>query len=58
MINWKTTVSAVVAGIAQILRAFKVEIDPVILDGITALAVIALGIFAKDSNVTGGTKTQ
>lgn len=55
MINWKTTVSGIVLGIASVLKAFGVDIPQGILDGIIAVAAIVLGFFAKDKNVTGTT---
>ena len=54
--NWKTTIPGVIAGLAQIVKAFGVDIDPAILDGISAIAIAALAYFAKDKDVTGGTR--
>ena len=54
--NWKTTVPGLVAGIAQILKAFNIDIPQEVLDGITAIAVFALAYFAKDKDVTGGSR--
>ena len=52
--NWKTTIPGIVAGCAQIAKAFGVNIDPSILDGITAIAIAILAFYAKDKDVTGG----
>ena len=54
--NWKTTIPGLVAGVAQILKAFNIDIPQEILDGVTAIAVFVLGYFAKDKDVTGGTR--
>lgn len=56
--NWKTTVPGVVAGLAQILKAFNIEIPSAVLDLVSAVALMALAYFAKDKDVTGGTKVQ
>ena len=56
--NWKTTIPGVIAGLAQIAKAFGFVVDPAILDGISAIAIIVLAYFAKDKDVTGGTKVQ
>ena len=54
--NYKTTIPGLVAGLAQIAKAFGIDIDPAILDGITAIAIAVLAIYAKDKDVTGGTR--
>ena len=54
--NYKTTIPGLVAGLAQIAKAFGIDIDPAILDGITAIAIAVLSIYAKDKDVTGGTR--
>lgn len=56
--NWKTTVPGVMAGLAQIAKAFGFECPVGLLDGISALAIIILAYFCKDKDVTGGTKVQ
>jgi uncharacterized membrane protein len=56
--NWKTTLGAVLYIAMQIAKAFGVEM-PVGLDAsLAALSVGAIGLFAKDNNVTGGTVKQ
>ena len=54
--NYKTTIPGLVAGLAQIAQAFGLTIDPAILDGISAIAIAVLAYFAKDKDVTGGTR--
>lgn len=56
--NWKTTIPGVIAGLAQIVKAFGVDIDPAILDGINAIAIAVLAYFAKDKDVTGGKRQE
>lgn len=56
--NKKTTIPALIAGLANILPLFGVAIPSGIVDGITVVAVVLIGIFAKDSNVTGGVVNQ
>ena len=58
MKNYKTLVPGVIAGLAQIVKAFGIDIDPVILDGISAIAIAVLAYFAKDKDVTGGQREQ
>lgn len=55
-VNIKTTVAGAIAGIAQLIKLFGLEIPPQILDGITGMATIVAFYFAKDKNVSGGTK--
>lgn len=60
--NWKTTASGLLAvgiGMASLLGISVAGMAPV--DPTAAIAMITGGvglIFAKDGNVTGGTKTQ
>lgn len=56
MKNWKTTVAAIVGAIAYVINA--VFGLPIPSDAIIATAVFFIGLFAKDSNVTGGTEVQ
>lgn len=56
MKNWKTTVTAIVGAIAYVVNAvFGLAIPS---DAIVATTVFLIGLFAKDSNVTGGTTQQ
>lgn len=58
MKNWQTTVAGLVTGLPQILSLLGLAIPVPFLNLVTALGAIALGYFAKDWNVTGGTKQQ
>jgi len=57
-VNWKTTLCGVLAGLPQALPIMGIPIDPAIANFITGLGCLLGFIFAKDSNVTGGTKQQ
>lgn len=57
-INLKTTIAGAIAGIAQVIKIFGLDIPPHILDGIAGIATLVAFYFAKDKNVTGGTKNQ
>jgi hypothetical protein len=46
--DWKTTVTGIVAGIAMILKAFGVAVPEFILEIVIGVAVLLLGYFAKD----------
>ena len=58
MKNWQTTVAGLLTGLPQILAVTGVAIPVPFLNLISASGAIALGYFAKDWNVTGGTKQQ
>ena len=63
MKNWRTTASGVLAALPQmlgiLLPVIGVAVPPVgVLNGVSALGLFLIGLFAKDSNVTGGTITQ
>lgn len=56
MKNWKTTLTGIIGAIAYACNLiFGLEIPS---DAILAVALFAIGLFAKDSNVTGGTAQQ
>ena len=56
MKNWKTTVAGIIGGLAFIVNSvFGLQIPT---DAILATTVFLIGLFAKDSNVTGGTTQQ
>lgn len=56
MKNWKTTLTGIIGAIAYACNLiFGLEIPS---DAILAVAIFAIGLFAKDSNVTGGTAQQ
>jgi len=56
MINWKTTASGVVAALGQVLPLFGVPAN--VGAAISTIGLFLIGLFAKDSNVTGGTVKQ
>ena len=56
MKNWKTTVAGLIAAAGQILGIFGVP--PEVGNAVSVLGLFILGLFAKDSNVTGGKITQ
>ncbi len=59
MKNWKTTASGVVAALPQILMLFpSIGIPIEIAQAISAIGLFLIGMFSKDSNVTGGTVAQ
>lgn len=56
MKSWKTTVAGVIGGLAFIINSvFGLQIPT---EAILATTVFVIGLFAKDSDVTGGTKQQ
>jgi drug/metabolite transporter (DMT)-like permease len=58
MVSWKTTL----AGAISALGAYFVNLDDPIMkivgQVLVVLGPVLMGLFAKDSNVTGGTKVQ
>lgn len=56
MKNWKTTVSGLLAAAGQILSIFGVPVE--VGQAVSVVGLFLVGLFAKDSNVTGGTKVQ
>ena len=52
MKNWKTTASGLLAALGQVLAAFDVQ--PEVCNAVSVLGLFLLGLFCKDSNVTGG----
>ncbi|OPY07239.1 MAG: hypothetical protein A4E68_01921 [Syntrophaceae bacterium PtaB.Bin095] len=56
MINWKTTLSGLLAAAGQILPIFSVPAE--VGQAVSTIALFLIGLFAKDSNVTGGTVRQ
>lgn len=54
--NWKTTVTAILGALAVVLKTLLgIEIPT---EAILTVTVFFIGLFAKDYNVTGGTKQQ
>lgn len=58
MRNWKTTVGAVVTALATVLPLVGVELSEEVQAAIVTLGVAIIGIFAKDYDITGGTRQQ
>lgn len=57
--NWKTTLSGFIAAIPQILMLFpNLGIPTEVAQGISAIGLFLIGLFSKDSNVTGGNVKQ
>ena len=56
MKNWKTTASGLLAAAGQALAAFDVQ--PEVCNAVSVLGLFLIGLFAKDSNVTGGKVQQ
>ncbi len=47
--NWKTSLSSVIGAIVVIVRLFGVEVPQPVSDGLLALALFLVGLFAKDA---------
>lgn len=58
MKNWKTTLCGAVTAIGVALMAQDDPIMKLVGGVVAALGALLTGVFAKDSNVTGGTKPQ
>lgn len=56
MKNWKTTLSGIFAAAGQVLPFFGIP-QPV-GEAISVIGLALLGLFSKDSNVSGGTVLQ
>lgn len=56
--NKRTTIPALVAGVANLISLFGVPVPAGMVEGINVIALILIGFFAKDANVTGGTVVQ
>jgi hypothetical protein len=56
MKNWKTTLSGALSASGAILPLFGVPAE--IGQAVSVLGLFLIGLFAKDSNVTGGTISQ
>jgi hypothetical protein len=57
-VNWKTTLGAIITALAVVLEQFGIDISPELQNALIVIGVTIIGIFAKDYNVTGGTKPQ
>ncbi len=58
MVNYKTTIGAFVTLLAGILPLLGVEMSSEVQLALVTIGAFVIGIFAKDYNVTGGTKQQ
>ncbi len=68
MINWKTTLAGLVTAVLNIITLFSCDIlnaicitaeQKLTLSGsITTIGVVLIAIFAKDKDVSGGSKPQ
>ena len=47
--NWKTTISSIIGALVLIARIFGVDIPPFVSDGLLAVSLFAVGLFAKDA---------
>ena len=54
--NWKTTLGALVVIFSQALAIAGIELDASIQAAIVTIGIAMIGIFSKDSDVTGGNK--
>lgn len=50
MQNWKTTISGVLTAGVIVLKMFGLEIPQPVQDGVLAVSVFLVGLFAKDSS--------
>ena len=59
MANYKTTLGALITLMSFLLpNVFKVELPAEVQTAMMTVGVFIIGFFAKDKNVTGGTKQQ
>lgn len=56
--NKATTIPGIIAGLANVLPLFGVPVPPGIVDGVTIVMVVLIGLFSKAQNVTGGSVRQ
>lgn len=49
MNNWKTTLSGIIGALAMLLKLLGVEIPPDVLNGVIAIAMFCVGLFAHDA---------
>lgn len=56
MKNWKTTVSGLLSGCGQLFPLFGLPAE--VGQAVSVLGLFLMGLFAKDSNVTGGSVQQ
>ena len=58
MVNWKTSVGALITLLAGFLPVVGVTISPEVQAALMSVGGFIVGLFAKDHNVTGGTTRQ
>ena len=56
MKNWKTTVSGIVSAAGMLLPMFGIPAE--VGNAVSVIGLFLIGLFAKDSNVTGGSVQQ
>ncbi len=57
IINWKTTLTAIIAFAATMLSRFVgINLSIEVQMAIVTIGMLLIGLFSKDGNVTGGTK--
>jgi hypothetical protein len=56
MKNWKTTVSGIIGALGTIFPMFG--LSPELGNAVSVIGITLMGVFAKDSNVTGGKVNQ
>jgi hypothetical protein len=56
MKNWKTTVSGIVSAAGMLLPMFGIPAE--VGNAVSVIGLFLIGLFAKDSNVTGGSVPQ
>lgn len=49
MNNWKTTVSGVLSAVVILLKLFGIEVPQPVSDGLLAVSLFMVGLFAKDA---------
>jgi len=55
-VNWITTLGGLIAGLPVLMASAGIVLPQPILDFLPPLGTLLIGLGAKDSNVTGGTK--
>lgn len=56
MINWQTTLGGIIAILAGVVPLFGVSLTIEIQTALMGFGMFIVALFAKDKNVTGGTK--
>lgn len=62
IVNYKTTLTGLITAILNLIVFFGLNITPeqtmIIISSLTTIGLFVVSIFAKDKDVTGGTKQQ